>query len=101
MRNNAMTTTAGASEVLLELNNIVKAYGSAEKKLLAVGDVSLTLRSGEFTCLLGPSGCGKSTLLRMITGLNNATSGTVLYLGEQIKGVKAHGPIALQTVPLD
>lgn len=95
-----MTTTAGASEVLLELNNIVKAYGSAEKQLLAVGDVSLTLRSGEFTCLLGPSGCGKSTLLRIITGLNHATSGTVLYRGEQIKGVNPHATIVFQTFAL-
>ena len=95
-----MTTTQTQGEVLLELNNVVKAYGPPEKQFLAVRDVSLTLKAGEFTCLLGPSGCGKSTLLRIITGLNRATSGTVLYRGQLIKGVNPHATIVFQTFAL-
>src|SRR4029453_14515092 len=60
-------------------------------------DVSLELCAGEFTCLLGPSGCGKSTLLRIITGLNRATSGTVLYRGQQVDGVNPHATIVFKT----
>jgi NitT/TauT family transport system ATP-binding protein len=45
--------------------------------VLALGDVSLDLAEGSFTCIVGPSGCGKSTLLRIIGELETATVGTV------------------------
>ena len=70
------------AETLLNLDHVCKGYGSNPKQLLAVKDVCLTLKAGEFVSLLGPSGCGKSTLLRIVTGLNTATSGTVEYRGE-------------------
>ena len=47
---------------------------------MALRDVSLKVREGEFLTLVGPSGCGKSTLLKIIAGLLNPTSGRV-YLG--------------------
>ena len=69
----------GEHTPLLALENITKAYGRPPKQFIAVQDVTLQINAGEFVCLLGPSGCGKSTLLRIITGLNTATSGTVMY----------------------
>jgi NitT/TauT family transport system ATP-binding protein len=95
-----MAETSTNGDVLLELKNVVKAYGAGEKKFVAVSDVSLKLKPGEFTCLLGPSGCGKSTLLRIITGLNRATSGAVLYRGQPIIGVNPHATIVFQTFAL-
>ncbi len=95
-----MTTTSTNGEVLLELKDVVKAYGAAEKQMVAVRDINLKLKTGEFVCLLGPSGCGKSTLLRIITGLNRATSGTVLYRDQPIKGVNPHATIVFQTFAL-
>src|SRR5215469_9473180 len=92
------TTTNG--EVLLELQHVVKSYGVGEKQFVAVNDVNMKLCPGEFTCLLGPSGCGKSTLLRIITGLNRATSGIVLYCGKQVIGVNPHATIVFQTFAL-
>src|ERR1700689_4041239 len=44
---------------------------------VALHDVSLALRDGDFLALLGPSGCGKSTLLRLIAGLDEPDSGTI------------------------
>jgi len=85
---------------LLQLQNVVKAYGREEKPFVAVHDVNLTVRTGEFVCLLGPSGCGKSTLLRIITGLNAATSGVVLYRGTALSGVNPHAAIVFQTFAL-
>jgi NitT/TauT family transport system ATP-binding protein len=53
---------------------------------LALDDVSLEVRRGEFVALLGPSGCGKSTLLNIIGGLLKATSGTVTVNGKNVRG---------------
>lgn len=95
-----MVTTSTNGNVLLELQHVTKSYGVGEKEFTAVKDVSLKLCPGEFTCLLGPSGCGKSTLLRIITGLNRATAGTVLYRGQSIQGVNPHATIVFQTFAL-
>lgn len=55
------------------LDNITKRFGN----LVAVDDVSMTVKDGELLCLLGPSGCGKSTTLRTIGGFETPTSGNV------------------------
>jgi len=57
----------------VELKNVTKRYGDA----VAVHDLSLDIREGEFLTLLGPSGCGKTTTLRMVAGFVLPTSGTV------------------------
>ena len=49
--------------------------------VLALDNVDLTVRIGEFVCLVGASGCGKSTLLNLIAGLDHPTSGTVAVPG--------------------
>lgn len=51
---------------------------------VALHDMSLDVRGGEFLSLLGPSGCGKSTALRIIAGLGDATSGTIDWPSSQI-----------------
>jgi multiple sugar transport system ATP-binding protein len=72
------------------LQNIVKVYDSAGKKggqKVAVNDISITVQDKEFMVLVGPSGCGKSTLLRMIAGLEDISSGTLLLDGKRINDV--------------
>ena len=97
-----MSTIAGikTAETLLDLDHICKGYGSGPKQLMAVKDICLSLKAGEFVSLLGPSGCGKSTLLRIVTGLNTATSGTVQYRGQTLKGVNPYATIVFQTFAL-
>jgi NitT/TauT family transport system ATP-binding protein len=95
-----MTVATHQDGTLLQLQNVGKVYGPKGRQFIAVHDVNLTLRPGEFVCLLGPSGCGKSTLLRIITGLNTATSGTVLYRGQRLNGVNPHATIVFQTFAL-
>src|SRR5262249_17471627 len=70
---------AAASEVDdVHLQNVTKAFGD----VIAVDDVTLTIRRGEFFSLLGPSGCGKTTTLAMIGGFETPTSGDI-FLGDQ------------------
>ena len=54
------------------------------QRVLALDDVSLDIRKGEFVCLLGPSGCGKSTLLNIIGGMLQQTSGSVTVNGTPV-----------------
>ncbi len=67
------------------IRKVKKIYQSTHKKkqedVLAVKDLNLTIRDGEFLALLGPSGCGKTTTLRMIVGLESITEGEILIGG--------------------
>ncbi len=95
-----IATAVNETDDLLDLQSVTKAYRLKTKQFLAVKDIDLHIKPGEFVCLLGPSGCGKSTLLRIIAGLNAATSGTVSYHGQPLKGVNPYTTIVFQTFAL-
>lgn len=65
----------------LSLKNINKIY---DNNVQAVFDFNLEVKDGEFIVLVGPSGCGKSTTLRMIAGLEDISSGTLIIDGEDV-----------------
>ena len=74
--------TAGPAAV--RLTDVSKAYRTGRSELLALDQVSLTVRDGEFVCIIGASGCGKSTLLNLVAGLDEATSGQVDTGGRKV-----------------
>ncbi|NLT27353.1 MAG: ABC transporter ATP-binding protein [Microbacteriaceae bacterium] len=75
--------TAHDAPGAVRIRSITKRFGNH----LAVDDLSLDIRSGEFLSLLGPSGCGKTTTLRMLAGFDDPDSGEIELAGKSVVGV--------------
>ena len=67
------------------LSNVTKVY---DEEVLAVQEIDIDIKDGEFLVLVGPSGCGKSTTLRMIAGLETITDGEISIAGEVVNDVR-------------
>ena len=65
---------------IIDIQNVSKRFG--EK--VALNDINLFVRKGEFVTILGPSGCGKTTLLRLLAGFETATEGVITIAGNDI-----------------
>ena len=68
--------------ILISLRDVTKTYGQGETQVQVLRGVNLDVREGEFLVILGESGCGKSTLLNIIGGMDQLTTGTFLFDGE-------------------
>ena len=71
---------------MIKLTNLQKIYRTKEIETVALENVNMEVRKGEFLSIMGPSGCGKSTLLNIMGLLDLPTSGTV-----EINGVDTSG----------
>lgn len=71
---------------LLTVKNLTKRFGG----LVAVNDVSFSVREKEILSVIGPNGAGKSTLFKLIASFLNPTSGEVRFKGEVISGLAPH-----------
>ena len=71
-----------SQETILRGEGLVKDYRMGPARLRVLHRVSLTVRRGEFLCILGPSGSGKSTLLHLLGLLDRPTAGRVFFEGE-------------------
>ena len=69
----------------IEVKNLSISWGDID----AVKNVSFSVKEESFTVLLGPSGCGKSTILKMLSGLENVTSGTIKIENKDVTEVEA------------
>ncbi|WDR05015.1 ATP-binding cassette domain-containing protein [Devosia rhodophyticola] len=67
----------------IQLKDVRKSFGTVK----VIKGVDLEIKSGEFMVFVGPSGCGKSTLLRLVAGLEDITSGQLLFDGEVVNGL--------------
>ena len=67
---------------LISLKNVTKTFGSGETQVQVLKGVNLDIREGEFLVILGESGCGKSTMLNIIGGMDQPTSGSVIFDGK-------------------
>jgi putative ABC transport system ATP-binding protein len=69
---------------ILEAHDLTKRFELGESNVEALKGVSLAVQPGEFVALMGPSGSGKSTLLQLLGGLDQPTTGAVVFEGEDI-----------------
>jgi putative ABC transport system ATP-binding protein len=73
---------------MIRLDNIEKVYRTDKIETLALNNINLQVREGEFIAVMGPSGCGKSTLLNIIGLLDAPTRGGVQLNGTAINGYR-------------
>lgn len=76
-----MTTDGGKSQSVVEAKGLGLTFKTADGDVVALSDVNLDIKRGEFVSFIGPSGCGKTTLLRVIADLEQPTSGTITVNG--------------------
>lgn len=73
---------------VITLENITKIYSTKEIETIALSNVTLEIKKGEFVSVMGPSGCGKSTMLNIIGLLDAPTDGKLLIDNQQTNGLK-------------
>lgn len=72
---------------MIKLVNISKIFRTDEIETVALENVNLEVKKGEFLSIMGPSGCGKSTLLNIMGLLDTPTSGTIELAGCRVEGM--------------
>jgi putative ABC transport system ATP-binding protein len=76
-----------AAEVVIQTRKLVKDFIRDEFHVIALKDVDIDIRKGEFAALMGPSGSGKSTLLHLIAAMDKPTGGEITVLGENLRAL--------------
>ena len=76
---------------VLEVRNVSRRFGS----LVAVRDVSLSVKEGELRAIIGPNGAGKTTFFNLISGFFPPSSGTISFAGRDITALSAHKRVTL------
>lgn len=88
------------NENVLELKNIQLAYETQGEDVLALQNIDLNIKEGEFVCILGPSGCGKSTLLKILAGFITPTEGSAKIDGSEINSIDWNRGVVFQQAAL-
>jgi NitT/TauT family transport system ATP-binding protein len=70
---------------IIDIKGVSKVFKLQDQTIQALSDANVTIRKGEFVCLIGASGCGKSTLLRIMAGFERPSSGAALMWGKPIE----------------
>ena len=75
------------TETIIETRGLTKEFTRDEFHVIALKDVDIQVRKGEFVALMGPSGSGKSTLLHLIAAMDRASRGEILVLGQDLRAL--------------
>jgi len=86
-----VSSTTGVAVDALEIRGLAKRFGG----IVALGDVTFTVRTGGIHGLIGPNGSGKSTLVNVVTGLYDPSAGEVFCGGRSINGIQPYRMVGL------
>ena len=77
--------TGNSQNIIIQMQDVVKTYSTGDFPFVALNNVNIDIRQGEFLGITGKSGAGKTTLLNMISGVSEITSGNILFhwVGEE------------------
>ena len=75
------------SSVLVEVRELGKVFSRKAQHVVALENINLEIRDGDFVSLMGPSGSGKTTLLNLMAGIDRPTSGSLQVLGTELVGL--------------
>lgn len=73
---------------MIKVNELTKIFRTEEIETTALNKINLDIKKGEYVAVMGPSGCGKSTLLNILGLLDNPTSGSYLFNGTGVAGLR-------------
>lgn len=69
---------------MIRVEHLSKVYGKGENEVIALKNISFSVKKGEFVAIIGPSGSGKSTLLHILGGVDRPTSGKIYFDGVDV-----------------
>jgi len=73
---------------MIKTNELTKIFRTEEVETTALNKINLNVKEGEYVAVMGPSGCGKSTLLNILGLLDNPSSGSYIFNGNEVANLK-------------